>query len=229
METMFSTMLQLPLFQGLRQEDFTNILGKVKLHFAKHKTGKTIITEGEPCNGLIFLIKGKVSMSTTSRDSALVFTEYFNNLHLIEPQALFGMTTRYTSTYTAASEVGTLSIDKEYVVKELFKYEIFRINFINYTCNRIQTLNFRIWNFTPDSMEHKVIHFILMHSEKAEGEKILNIKMDDLARNLDETRLNISKALNELQSEGLLQLRRKEIYIPEARMLVNWLGEHNKE
>ncbi len=33
MNTMFDTLLQLPLFQGLAQEDFTNILGKVKLSF----------------------------------------------------------------------------------------------------------------------------------------------------------------------------------------------------
>ena len=33
METMFDTLLQLPLFQGLAQEDFTCILEKVKLHF----------------------------------------------------------------------------------------------------------------------------------------------------------------------------------------------------
>ena len=32
METMFDTLLQLPLFQGLCNEDFTSILEKVKLH-----------------------------------------------------------------------------------------------------------------------------------------------------------------------------------------------------
>ena len=35
--------------------------------------------------------------------------------------------------------------------------------------------------------------------------------MDDLARYLDDTRLNTSKALNELQDKGLIELRRKEI------------------
>ena len=43
METMFDTLLQLPLFQGLCHEDFTSILDKVKLHFIKHKAGETII------------------------------------------------------------------------------------------------------------------------------------------------------------------------------------------
>lgn len=43
METMFNTLLQLPLFQGLCHEDFTNILEKVKLHFTKHKAGEVIV------------------------------------------------------------------------------------------------------------------------------------------------------------------------------------------
>ena len=42
METMFDTLLQLPLFQGLAQEDFTCILEKVKLHFTKHKPGELL-------------------------------------------------------------------------------------------------------------------------------------------------------------------------------------------
>ena len=45
--------------------------------------------------------------------------------------------------------------------------------------------------------------------------------MDDLARYLDDTRLNTSKALNELQDNGVLELRRKEILIPDAVKLVN--------
>ena len=42
METMFDTLIQLPLFQGLCHEDFTSMLDKVKLHFIKHKAGETI-------------------------------------------------------------------------------------------------------------------------------------------------------------------------------------------
>ena len=50
METMFDTLLQLPLFQGLCHEDFTNILEKVKLHFTRHKAGEPLIKSGEVCD-----------------------------------------------------------------------------------------------------------------------------------------------------------------------------------
>ena len=57
MNTMFDTLLQLPLFQGLAQEDFTNILGKVKLSFTKHKAGEVIVKAGDTCSQLIFVLK----------------------------------------------------------------------------------------------------------------------------------------------------------------------------
>ncbi len=64
METMFDTLLQLPLFQGLCHEDFTSILDKVKLHFIKHKVGETIIKSGSPCKQLCFLLKGERFLSS---------------------------------------------------------------------------------------------------------------------------------------------------------------------
>ena len=39
--TMYDTLLQLPLFQGLCKNDFTNIIGKVKLHFRKYNADDT--------------------------------------------------------------------------------------------------------------------------------------------------------------------------------------------
>ena len=75
METMFDTLLQLPLFQGLCHEDFTSILDKVKLHFIKHKAGETIIGNGSPCKQLRFLLKGKVSIVTTSKENIYTVIE----------------------------------------------------------------------------------------------------------------------------------------------------------
>ena len=172
---MFDTLLQLPLFQGLCHEDFTSILDKVKLHFIKHKAGETIIENGSPCKQLRFLLKGKVSIVTTSKENIYTVIEQMEAPYLIEPQSLFGMNTNYASSYIAHTEAHTISISKAFVLSDLFNYDIFRLNYMN---------------------------------------------MDDLARYLDDTRLNTSKALNELQDKGLIELRRKEILIPDAQKLI---------
>ena len=54
---------------------------------------------------------------------------------------------------------------------------------------------------------------------KPEGKKILKIKMEDLASLIDETRINVSKVLNDLQEQRLVQLSRKAISIPALEKL----------
>lgn len=46
------------------------------------------------------------------------------------------------------------------------------------------------------------------------GEKLFKVKMDDLARMLDDTRLNVSKALNGLQELNLLNFTGKKSAYP---------------
>ncbi|MDE6822769.1 Crp/Fnr family transcriptional regulator [Bacteroides acidifaciens] len=221
METMFDTLLQLPLFQGLCHEDFTSILDKVKLHFIKHKAGETIIESGTPCTQLCFLLKGEVSIVTNSKENIYTVIEQIEAPYLIEPHSLFGMNTNYNSSYIAYTEVHTVSISKAFVLSDLFKYEIFRLNYMNIVNNRAQNLYSRLWEEPIQDLKSKIIRFFLLHCEKTQGEKIFKVKMDDLARYLDDTRLNTSKALNELQDSGLLELRRKEILIPDAQKLIS--------
>ena len=219
---MYDTLLQLPLFQGLAHEDFTNILGKVKLHFTKHKAGETLVKKGTTCGQLIFILNGEIASSTSSTDNSYTFTEYFQAPYLIEPQSLFGMITSFVSTHIARTEVNTVTISKAFVMNYLFRYEIFRLNYMNIVSNRAQNLYSRLWDEPTLDLKGKIIRFFLLHCEKPQGEKVFKVKMDDLARILDDTRLNVSKALNGLQELNLLELHRKEIRIPDLALLTEW-------
>lgn len=220
---MYDTLLQLPLFQGLCQEDFTNILDKVKLHFTKHKAGEMLLASGTPCNQLVFLLKGEISTITTSRNETFTFIEHMEAPYVIEPYSLLGMNINYTSSYVARTEVNTITVSKAFVLAHLLKYDIFRLNYMNLISSRAQNLYARLWEETPHTLEEKIASFILVHTEKCQGEKILKVKMDDLAHCLDDTRLNVSKALNSLQERNLLSLHRKEIQIPNAEALAKLL------
>jgi biotin operon repressor len=68
-------------------------------------------------------------------------------------------------------------------------------------------------------VEEKIIRLIRKTAYKPSGEKILRTKMEDLALVLGESRLNVSKALNALQQQGMIELRRKEIVIPALERL----------
>lgn len=217
---MYDTLLQLPLFQGLAQEDFTSILGKVKLNFTKHRAGEILIRKGTVCGQLVFILNGEIASSTSSDECSYTFTEYFQGPYLIEPQSLFGMSTNYVSTHVARTEVNTVAISKTFILNNLFKYEIFRLNYMNMISNRAQTYYNRLWIKSPDKLEARIVNFILAHIERPLGEKRLKIKMEELANTVNETRLSISRALNYMQEDGLLELHRGEIVVPDIEKLL---------
>lgn len=220
--TMYDTLLELPLFQGLGQNDVTNIIEKVKIHFSKYRGGEQIIQQGEECNKLIFLLKGELQSSTNDKNNLFTWSEIINTPSLIEPQSLFGMYTQYNSSYITISDIHLISIDKKFVISELNNYEIFRLNYLNILSSRAQTLYNKLWTNKSSTVIDKIIEFFILHAEKMDGRKTLRIKMEDLAALLDDTRLNVSRALNELQEANLVLLRRKEIEIPELSSLVSY-------
>mgnify|MGYP000398560850 FL=1 len=77
----------------------------------------------------------------------------------------------------------------------------------------------KLWNSHIGNTEEKILNFLVLRSMKPEGKKILKIKMEDLASLIDETRINVSKVLNDLQEQGLVQLSRKAISIPALEKL----------
>jgi CRP-like cAMP-binding protein len=217
--TMYDTLLQLPLFQGLCKNDFTNIIGKVKLHFRKYNADDIIVEQGEPCTQLIFLLNGEIISQATDDQHSYSLFETFGSPFVIEPYSLFGMQTKYTATYKARTAINVVTIDKSFVLSELNNYEIFRLNYLNILSNRAQVAYEKLWDSHAGSIQEKILNFLQLRCMKPDGEKILKIKMEDLAAMIDETRINVSKALNDMQEKGLIQLNRKEISIPALEKL----------
>lgn len=225
---MYDNLLLLPLFQGLSKNDFTTILEKVRFHFLTYQEGETFIRQGETCQQLCFLLSGKAVARTMVEEPAYTLSETIDAPTIIEPQSLFGMQPKYTATYQAQTQVKVLTIDKSYIFSELNKHEIFQLNFLNILSNRAQTANQKLWNAYVGSLNEKVIQFIALRSQNPiGGEKMLKITMEDWANLIDETRINLSRLLNELQDKGLLQLKRREFFIPDFEKLTNYLIEHD--
>uniref|UniRef100_UPI0040387B96 helix-turn-helix domain-containing protein n=1 Tax=Segatella hominis TaxID=2518605 RepID=UPI0040387B96 len=73
----------------------------------------------------------------------------------------------------------------------------------------------------PKNIEELIIRFFEARCVRPGGEKIFHIKMTRMAKELNDSRLDISKALNNLESEGLLHLQRERIFIPALEKLLS--------
>ena len=223
--TMYDKLLQLPLFQGMSTFDFTDILEKVKIHFNKYEPGSCLVRQDTPCNQLIFVLDGEVLIESKDRAHQYTIWETFKSPNVIEPYSLFGMRPYFTASYTAVTEVNTLNIDKSYILNELCRYEVFNLNYMNMLSNRSQVIYNKLWNAHIGKTRDKIINFLLLRCMTPYGAKKLSIRMEDLARLIDDTRINVSNVLNDLQNRGLIQLGRRTFSIPELREVVQLLDK----
>lgn len=144
---------------------------------------------------------------------------------VIQPEALFGIYPHYRSTYQALTEASIISIPKHAALQIIASYDVFRLNLLNYLSSIIFKKQRPCWNILPtESLEQRIVRFILQHIQYPAGEKSLTVRMVDLADILNDTRINVSQSLNRMQNEGKLMLKRKEIIIPS----IEKLSEYNE-
>ncbi|MBQ8365242.1 MAG: Crp/Fnr family transcriptional regulator [Bacteroidaceae bacterium] len=217
---MYENLLRLPYFQGMSKDDITAILDKIKLEYRNYSDKEILCNKGDECNTFTLLTKGEITSYAESPDGTYSIIEEHQAPYAIEPYSMFGYQTTYNRSHSAKEGCTTLTIDKNYFFSEFSKHEIFTLNLMNLISRRAQLLNNAIWEYTPATIEGRIVSFIAMRCETTHGCKRVNIKMERLATILCETRLNVSRALNHMQSQGLVVLNRKEIYIPEFGKLL---------
>ena len=217
---MYENLLCLPYFQGMSKDDITAILDKVALDFIKYEDGECVCHRGDKCDKFFILIQGTLQCIGDAPDKSYRLKEDITAPYAIEPYSMFGYTTDYNREYIAKGSCTILAIEKRFLFSEFTKHNIFTINFLNLISHKAQRQERTIWEKTPATISGRIAQFIALRCELQQGEKRLSIKMERLASILCETRLNISKSLNELQEAGLVELHRKEIVIPSLNKLM---------
>lgn len=79
------------------------------------------------------------------------------------------MNTNYASSYVAHTEVHTVCISKAFVLSDLFRYDIFRLNYMNIVSNRAQNLYSRLWDEPTLDLKSKIIRFFRHIAKTARG------------------------------------------------------------
>lgn len=216
---LYDKLLELPLFQGLSKENLAVIVSQTKLGFIKLRSGQEIVRAGEPCEALYILMSGMMEVETKSDDYGYTFLEELTAPQTIQIESIFGLKPRYTRTYRAKGVCNFLSLEKNELIKLLDAYLIFRINFLNAVSTYAQRLSRLPWKYHPNTIQGRLIHFFSTHCLSPVGKKVLVVKMIKLAEELNDTRLEVSKGLNELEEQGLVRLYRGKVEIPALEKL----------
>lgn len=216
----FDQLLQFPLFQGMSRDDLEIIAGHIRFGFVKVAAGRQVVAAGDACQQLYFLINGSVKVETSSEDYGYTVTEQFSAPYILQQEAIFGYYQRYTHTYTTLSDTNFLTIEKEEVLRLLEDFLVFRLNLVNFFATQTQKQARLLWQRSPQDLRGRVVRFLTSHCLYPAGQKVFSILMEQLALELNDSRLNVSRVLNQLQHEELVELHRGKIIVPQLERLL---------
>ena len=135
-------------------------------------------------------------------------------------EQLFGLSPQHTSSYKAETPCNLITIDKQEVRLLLETQLVFRLNVLNTLAAETQRLRHRAWRSAPRHLRERIIRFLFSHCLYPAGSKTMLILMSQMAEELNASRLDVSRALNQMQDEGLLALHRGRIEIPMIERLL---------
>ncbi|MGL4292579.1 MAG: Crp/Fnr family transcriptional regulator [Bacteroidales bacterium] len=210
---MYELLLQLPLFQGISRNRFSELIEKTKFHFLKYPANTKIISANEPCTHMKFLISGKIRTEMVNYNGKIKITEEFKAPNVIAPNFLFGANTHYPYDIFAVEETGIMQMDKKDFIIMMQNEEIFLMNMLNITsyCSQRSFDNFSC--FTSGDMKEKLAGWILNFTSRKGSNIRVICKQKDLYTFFGVQRTVFLYALNELRENKVIDYDMKEIAI----------------
>jgi CRP/FNR family transcriptional regulator, dissimilatory nitrate respiration regulator len=221
----FNQLAICPLFKGVSTEEIASILAVVTHRTRNYKAGSLISQSGEPVNSLIIVTSGTVKGEMTDDAGRLIKIEDIPAPGALATAFIFGNKNRFPVNVAAISDVEILSIEKPDFLKLLMANDRVLVNFLNMISNRSQFLSEKIKFLNFKTIKGKLAHYIL---QKA-GSKMMSVSLDmtqnDLADFFGVARPSVSRALGELEHDGLIEASGKNIRILDKKGLAGLTAE----
>ena len=217
---LYDQLLQFPLFLGMSRDNLAKVAGHTKFGFMKCKQGEVIVKEGAPCTQLHFLLSGVLRVETYSDNRSYTVVEQLTAPYILQPEAIFGYHQRFTHTFTAMTETSLITLDKDEVLRLSEEFLVFRLNLLNIFATQTQKLLRQPWQHFPETLTERIVRFMSQHCLSSTGPKTFHILMTRLADEVGDSRLDVSRALNKMQLDGLVKLHRGRIEVPQMERLL---------
>lgn len=206
MENIFDKLLHLPLFQGVSQERLQDTVEKVPFHFLKFRKGEKILSCGDECSHVRFVVSGRVRLEFESKVLKFKISHELEAPEVIAPDYLFGLDTSYPFSVTATESCGILQLAKQDYVAMLRTDDVFLFNILNYLSRNSQTRKSQLLNLGNASVQERLVMLVSAFTSQRSQNIAITFKQRDLCRLLGARRPALVSAISAMKDKGLIDM-----------------------
>ena len=221
MTNKYQQLMQLPLFQGISAEKITSMFEKLPFHFLKFNNGEQIVSAGDPCTHVKFIVSGRVRLTTPFPTLRISLQQSLMSPHVLAPECLFGRENSYPYSVVSSGVSGILQLRKSDYIKMVGSDKVFLFNILNYLSTGSQRGPALTVSMKTGSVAERLALMLSMLVINGATDITLSYKQKDLCTMLCTQRTTIISTLDKLAEEGLLEYDSKRLHVLDLDGLLN--------
>jgi CRP-like cAMP-binding protein len=215
---LIGTLRRLPLFNDLFEDELSLIAERMTVR--EYEAGTIIFSEGDACHELLIVSEGTVKTLKTApngRQQLIAIERAGNSLAEV---AIFDGGP-YPATARAASFTILLRLEAEHFRRICLQYPAVAMKVVKVLGYRLRRMGSLIESLSFSTVRGRLVAYLL-HLAEEDGcrtpqgvEFKLTENNEELAARLGTVRELVSRNLGRLHGEGLIQMRRRAVIIPD--------------
>jgi len=216
------SILNFNLFSHFTKDELNQLFIPSKYEIKEYRKGQIIHLQNESCHTLDVILYGQVSVSYIDESGNILTINVFSSGDMISASLLFSTRNQYPMTVTATAAVRIIHINKD-LIQRLCQSNIHFMNLLmQEISNKSLILTDKIHTISLSTIKKSIINFLIYEYQLQKCKVIkLNISKKDWAEKLGIQRSSLSRELNKMRIDGLIEFDTKTITIKNMDIIRN--------
>jgi len=211
---MFNILQNCKLFSGIDPTEIESLFASITYQLKKFRKGDIIAQTGDEIINQKIIVEGSVKGEMIDFNGKTIKIEDIESPRSLAPAFIFGSENSYPVDIVANNDVLLISIPRKYFLKLLASSENVLHNYLDIISTRTQFLSAKLKLLSFHSIKGKLAQYLLSLSSQSNSDEIsLPITQGELSELFGVTRPSLSRALREMNDEGILSAKGRSIIL----------------
>lgn len=209
------------LFSSFTADELLRILKREHYEIKRYDKGQLIHLQNEVCKEVDIILEGEVSVQNIIENGNVLTIGVFSTCDIIGANLIYSSSNFYTMTVMSTDVTTVLHMSKELILTLCKRSEHFMLGFMQVISDRSIVLADKINTISLKTIRKSIIDFLKYeyHIQKNSVIK-LHISKKDLAERLGIQRSSLSRELNKMRHDHLIEYDAKSISIKDLNLIL---------
>ena len=205
-------MAGISFFGSFTTQELVDLFSAAKLETKRYEKGQLVHLQNEICNDVDVILKGQVVVQNIGENGNVLTISVFSAPDTIGANLIFSGSNYYPMTVVASAPAIILHMPRELIIRLCKSSERFMVDFMRSISERTIVLTEKINAISLKTIRTSILDFLRYEVRIQNSNTIkLPISKKDLAERLGIQRSSLSRELNKMRKDGLVEYNARTI------------------